>query len=53
MKKFIAQLSHTEYAQIEIEANNMQEAEELAFENIDYANWGNDETEVIDIEEIN
>ncbi|OGY57685.1 MAG: hypothetical protein A3H67_03465 [Candidatus Buchananbacteria bacterium RIFCSPLOWO2_02_FULL_46_11b] len=53
MKKFIIQVSHTEYAKIGIEAKNKQEAEELVFENIDCAGWGNDETEIIDIEEIN
>ena len=52
MKKFIIQVSHTEYSKIEIEAKNEQEAENLVFENIDSASWGNDKTEIIDIEEI-
>ena len=52
MKKFIIQVSHTEYGRIEIEAKNEQEAENLVFKNIDSASWGNDETEIIDIKEI-
>lgn len=52
MKKFIIQISHTEYTEVEIEAENEQVAEELALKNIDYANWGNDETDIIDIEEV-
>lgn len=54
MKKFRVQISHTEYGDIEIEAKNKQEAEKLALENenIDSASWGNDETDVIDVEEI-
>lgn len=54
MKKFRVQISHTEYGNIEIEAKNEQEAEKLALENenIDSAGWGNDETDVIDVEEI-
>lgn len=51
MKKFIFQVSHTEYAEIEVTAKNEQEAEKLMFENIDGAGWGNDETEIIDLEE--
>lgn len=53
MKKFIFQVSHTEYAKIEVVAKNEQEAEKLMFKNIDCADWGNDETEVMEIEEIN
>lgn len=47
MKKFIFQISHTEYAEIEVEAKDEQEAEKLMFENIDSASWGNDETEIM------
>lgn len=52
MKKFLVQISHTEYADIEVEAKNEHEAEEMAFEELDCANWGNDETEIIDVEEV-
>lgn len=52
MKKFIVQISHTEYADIEVRAKDEHHAESLAFENIDSANWGNDETEIIDTKEI-
>lgn len=52
MKKFIVQISHIEYGTIEVEAEDEYEAEELAFKNIDRANWGNDETEMVDVEEI-
>lgn len=53
MKKFIIHIAHTEYADIEVSATNEEEAEKIAFKNIDSANWGNDETEILDIEEIN
>ena len=52
MKKFIIQISHTEYGKIEIEAKNEQEAEKFALENIDSVNWGNDETDIMNIEEV-
>ncbi len=51
MKKFTFQISRTEYAQIEVEVKDAQEAEKLMFEDIDFANWGNDETEIIDLKE--
>lgn len=52
MKKFIIQVSRTEYGRVEIEAKNEQEAENLVFKKIDSTSWGNDETEIISIEEI-
>ena len=51
MKKFIIHIAHTEYADIHINAASEQEAENIAFENMDSANWGNDETEILVIEE--
>ncbi len=51
MKKFIVEIQHIEYAALEIEAKNEQEAEDAVFENLDYADWGNDETDIIGIEE--
>ena len=53
MKKFIIEISHTEYAKIQVEAKNANEAEGLAFEDIDQADWENDETEILNIEEEN
>ncbi len=52
MKKFIVEISHTEYAKIRVEAKNTDEAEELAYEKIDSAYWGNDETEILNTKEI-
>ncbi|MBI4652863.1 hypothetical protein HY750_01270 [Candidatus Kuenenbacteria bacterium] len=52
MKNFIVEISHTEYGKIEINAKNKQEAEKMALENIDDVNWGNDETDIISIEEV-
>lgn len=52
MKKFIIQISHTEYGEIEIDADNEQKAEKIALENIDSVDWGNDETDIISIEEV-
>ena len=52
MAKFRIQISHTEYGDVEIEAKNKQEAEKIVLENMDCKNWGNNETEIIDIEEI-
>ncbi|MCK4744963.1 hypothetical protein KAS41_02790 [Candidatus Parcubacteria bacterium] len=52
MKKFIIHISHTEYADIKVNAANEQEAEKTVFKNIDSANWGNNETEILDVEEI-
>lgn len=52
MKKFIIQISHTEYGEVEIDADNEQEAEKIALENIDSAYWGNDETDIISTEEV-
>ena len=52
MKKFSVEVSHTEYATIDVMANNEHEAEKNAIEKIDYANWGNSETEIVGVEEI-
>ncbi len=51
MKKFIIHISHTEYADIHVNAASEQEAENIAFENIDSANWGNDKIKISGIEE--
>ena len=53
MKKFVVQISHTEYGSVEVNAENEQNAEKLALENIDSADWGNDETDIIDTEIVN
>ena len=52
MKKFIVEISHTEYGKIEVEAENEHRAEITALDNIDSANWGNDESEVLGVEEV-
>jgi hypothetical protein len=49
MNKFLVKISYTEYATIEVMAKNADEAEEKALENIDFANWGNDETEIMSV----
>lgn len=53
MKKFLVEVSHTEYTIIEVEAKDECEAEKIAVEELDHASWGNDETEIINVEEIN
>lgn len=52
MRKFIVEISHTEYGSVEIKAKNKQEAEKITLENIDRASWGNDETDIISVEEV-
>lgn len=52
MKKILIQISHTEYGEVEIEAKNEQEAENIVDKKLDHAIWGNDETDIIDVKEI-
>jgi len=52
MKKFVVEVSHTEYAKIQVKAKNIQEAESTVFKNVDCADWGNGESKILNVEEI-
>lgn len=54
MKRYIVHIERKEYGFIELEANNKQEAEELAYEEMEAGNvnWGNEETKITEISKI-
>ena len=54
MPKYNISFKHEEYGQVEIEAKNLTEAEELAWKELDDGNvfWGNDDTEILEVEKV-
>ena len=52
MKEFVIEVSHTEYAKIQVKAENIQKAESIVSENMDCANWGNNEMEILNVKEV-